>query len=60
MIYGYRDNGVPTPMAQNSKPDQVHYINDPERGAVWEETIVHLPRDVQLVALSATLRRFPA
>ncbi|KAJ1494597.1 P-loop containing nucleoside triphosphate hydrolase protein, partial [Baffinella frigidus] len=36
--------------------DEVHYINDPERGAVWEETIVHLPQSVQLVALSATLR----
>ena len=37
--------------------DEVHYINDPERGAVWEETLMHLGRDVQLVALSATLRR---
>jgi len=37
--------------------DEVHYINDPERGAVWEETLMHLAKDVQLVALSATLRR---
>ena len=36
---------------------QVHYINDPERGAVWEETLMHLSPEVQLVALSATLRR---
>jgi len=37
--------------------DEVHYINDPERGSVWEETLMHLAKDVQLVALSATLRR---
>lgn len=36
--------------------DEVHYINDPDRGSVWEETIVHLPHSVQLVALSATLQ----
>ena len=35
----------------------MHYINDPERGAVWEETLMHLSGEVQLVALSATLRR---
>jgi len=37
--------------------DEVHYINDPERGSVWEETLMHLSQEVQLVALSATLRR---
>lgn len=36
--------------------DEVHYINDANRGNVWEETIVQLPQDVQLVALSATLK----
>mmetsp|Transcript_15985 Transcript_15985/g.43269 ORF Transcript_15985/g.43269 Transcript_15985/m.43269 type:complete len:835 (-) Transcript_15985:152-2656(-) len=36
--------------------DEVHYINDPKRGSVWEETLMHLPHEVQLVALSATLR----
>ena len=35
--------------------DEIHYINDVERGAVWEETLMHLPPQVQLVALSATL-----
>ena len=35
--------------------DEIHYINDVERGAVWEETLMHLPPAVQLVALSATL-----
>jgi superfamily II RNA helicase len=35
--------------------DEVHYINDPDRGKVWEETILMLPRHVQMVMLSATL-----
>jgi superfamily II RNA helicase len=35
--------------------DEVHYINDPERGHVWEETIMNLPRHVQMVMLSATI-----
>jgi superfamily II DNA/RNA helicase len=36
--------------------DEVHYINDPERGGVWERAISALPTDVQMVALSATIR----
>lgn len=36
--------------------DEIHYINDVERGTVWEETLMHLPSTVQMVALSATLR----
>jgi ATP-dependent RNA helicase HelY len=35
--------------------DEVHYLQDPYRGAVWEEVIIHLPRDVHLVCLSATV-----
>jgi superfamily II RNA helicase len=35
--------------------DEVHYINDPERGKVWEETIMVLPPHIQMVMLSATL-----
>src|SRR4051812_19077381 len=35
--------------------DEVHYIQDEYRGPVWEEVIVHLPRDVRLVCLSATV-----
>lgn len=35
--------------------DEVHYINDPERGKVWEETIMILPQHIQMVMLSATL-----
>jgi len=35
--------------------DEVHYINDPSRGYVWENSIMTLPAHIQLVALSATL-----
>ena len=35
--------------------DEVHYINDPDRGKVWEETIVLLPSNINLVMLSATI-----
>ncbi|PSS45218.1 RNA helicase [Arthrobacter woluwensis] len=35
--------------------DEVHYLADRFRGAVWEEVIIHLPREVQLVSLSATV-----
>eukprot|EP00750_Incisomonas_marina_P027149 INCI6145.6.p1 GENE.INCI6145.6~~INCI6145.6.p1 ORF type:complete len:1373 (-),score=295.98 INCI6145.6:1679-5797(-) len=34
--------------------DEVHYINDAERGVVWEEVIIMLPEHVNLVFLSAT------
>ena len=35
--------------------DEVHYLADRLRGAVWEEVIIHLPDDVQVVSLSATV-----
>ena len=35
--------------------DEVHYLADRSRGAVWEEVIIHLPESVRLVALSATV-----
>jgi ATP-dependent RNA helicase HelY len=35
--------------------DEVHYLQNRYRGAVWEEVIIHLPQDVDLVALSATV-----
>jgi len=35
--------------------DEVHYLADRFRGAVWEEVIIHLPEDVQVVSLSATV-----
>ncbi len=35
--------------------DEVHYLADRERGAVWEEVIIHLPESVSLISLSATV-----
>jgi len=37
--------------------DEVHYINDKERGKVWEECIILLPKEILLVMLSATIDR---
>jgi antiviral helicase SKI2 len=35
--------------------DEVHYVNDAERGVVWEEVIIMLPPHVVIVMLSATV-----
>ncbi|MEU4451001.1 DEAD/DEAH box helicase [Nocardioides sp. NPDC023903] len=35
--------------------DEVHYLADRSRGAVWEEVIIHLPESVAVVSLSATV-----
>ncbi|MDH3261127.1 MAG: DEAD/DEAH box helicase [Acidimicrobiia bacterium] len=35
--------------------DEVHYLQDRFRGAVWEEVIIHAPPHIQLVCLSATV-----
>lgn len=35
--------------------DEVHYMNDEQRGTVWEESIIYCPTNIQIVALSATV-----
>ncbi|NET56783.1 MAG: DEAD/DEAH box helicase [Symploca sp. SIO2E6] len=35
--------------------DECHYMNDRQRGTVWEESIIYCPANIQLVALSATI-----
>ena len=35
--------------------DEIHYINDDDRGHVWEESIMMLPKQVQILGLSATM-----
>lgn len=35
--------------------DEVHYINDQERGQVWEKSILMLPHHIQMIMLSATI-----
>jgi len=35
--------------------DEIHYINDKDRGRIWEETIMLLPNHIQILGLSATI-----
>lgn len=35
--------------------DEVHYMNDEQRGTVWEESLIYCPTNVQIIALSATV-----
>lgn len=35
--------------------DEVHYINDPDRGRVWEECIILMPKHITMIMLSATI-----
>ena len=35
--------------------DEIHFISDPERGSVWEQSIIMLPKHVQMLMLSATI-----
>lgn len=37
--------------------DEVHFINEPERGKVWEESLILLDESIQLILLSATIDR---
>ena len=35
--------------------DEVHYIDNPERGTVWEESLIFLPKHMNMLCLSATI-----
>lgn len=35
--------------------DEIHFLDDRERGTTWEEVLLYLPREVQVLGLSATL-----
>ncbi|KAK1866229.1 hypothetical protein I4F81_008749 [Pyropia yezoensis] len=39
--------------------DEFHYMADPDRGTVWEESVIYSPPHVRLVALSATMANAP-
>lgn len=57
MLYGTNFGSV-TENLKNVKYvvlDEVHYMNDEQRGTVWEESIIYCPTTVQLIALSATV-----
>lgn len=57
MLYGTRIGEVGTSMIDVEAVvlDECHYMNDQQRGTVWEESIIYCPPTVQLVALSATV-----
>lgn len=50
----YADSGTLTGLAYVVM-DEVHYLADRFRGAVWEEVIIHLPSEVAVISLSATV-----
>ena len=57
MLYGTNFGSV-TDNLKNVKYivlDEVHYMNDEQRGTVWEESIIYCPTNIQIVALSATV-----
>lgn len=57
MLYaaGPDDSGAALRNVASVILDECHYMNDTDRGTVWEESIIYSPRDVQLVGLSATV-----
>jgi superfamily II RNA helicase len=57
MLYGTPIGEVGTSLQDLSAVvlDECHYMNDVQRGTVWEESIIYCPPDIQLVALSATI-----
>ncbi|MEM8637556.1 MAG: DEAD/DEAH box helicase [Cyanobacteria bacterium P01_G01_bin.54] len=57
MLYGTPIGQVGTSLEQVETVvlDECHYMNDSQRGTVWEESIIYCPPQVQLVALSATV-----
>ena len=57
MLYAEIDHPEDDPLADVEAVvlDECHYMNDSQRGTVWEESIIHCPPPVQLVALSATV-----
>ncbi len=56
MLYAAADrNDDPLIDMETVVLDECHYMNDAHRGTVWEESIIHCPKSVQFVALSATV-----
>jgi superfamily II RNA helicase len=57
MLYGTPIGQVGTSLigVETVVLDECHYMNDRQRGTVWEESIIYCPQEIQLVALSATV-----
>lgn len=57
MLYGTPIGQVGTSLegVESVVLDECHYMNDRQRGTVWEESIIYCPKNIQLLALSATV-----
>ncbi|MEM9165044.1 MAG: DEAD/DEAH box helicase, partial [Cyanobacteria bacterium P01_F01_bin.4] len=57
MLYGTAIGEVGTSLqgVQTVVLDECHYMNDRQRGTVWEESIIYCPAEIQVVGLSATV-----
>ena len=57
MLYGTSIGQVGTSLmdVQAVVLDECHYMNDRQRGTVWEESVIYCPPEIQLVGLSATV-----
>jgi len=55
MLYGTIKVGTSLVDVEAVVLDECHYMNDQQRGTVWEESIIYRPAEIQLVALSATI-----
>ncbi|MEL6492782.1 MAG: DEAD/DEAH box helicase [Cyanobacteria bacterium J06621_3] len=57
MLYGTTIGDVGTSLrdVQAVVLDECHYMNDRQRGTVWEESVIYCPPEIQLVGLSATV-----
>ncbi|MEL6157715.1 MAG: DEAD/DEAH box helicase [Cyanobacteria bacterium J06554_11] len=57
MLYGTTIGEVGTSLrdVQAVVLDECHYMNDRQRGTVWEESVIYCPPEIQLVGLSATV-----
>ena len=57
MLYGTTIGEVGTSLREVQAVilDECHYMNDRQRGTVWEESVIYCPPEIQLVGLSATI-----
>ncbi len=55
MLYGVQEDSKLLKQVSCVVLDECHFMNDAERGTVWEESIIYCPDTIQIIALSATI-----
>jgi superfamily II RNA helicase len=55
MLYGLSEDSQLLDRVGYAVLDECHFMNDAERGTVWEESVIYCPPTIQLIALSATV-----